>query len=176
MTVQSPSVASTPVSPSAPPVPAVQPDVQHEVRADVRVAFPQDVPVLSLSSGEEVVSDLHLDAIAPGEHHKDTVIVRYWAHEDSVVALSVECADPATASRDVHVGVFEHSRELMPFPVFSGSLLDLARRDRAFGRWTGRGDGVDHEVVYEISTSVARDAASASEPADVTLRFTATRS
>ncbi|RMI37764.1 hypothetical protein EBO15_34835 [Actinomadura harenae] len=133
------------------------------------------MPVLSLSPGGEIVSDLHVGALEPGEHHRDTVIVRYRADEDAVVALSVECADPSTASRDVHVGVFEHAGELMPFPVFSGSLLDLARRNRAFGRWTGRGDGDDHEVVYEISTSVARDAASASAPADVALHFTATR-
>jgi hypothetical protein len=133
------------------------------------------VPVLALSPGEEIATGLHLDALAPGEHHRDTLVVRYRADEDAVVALRVECADPATASRDVHVGVFEHAGALMPFPVFSGTLLDLARRNRAFGRWTGRGDGDDHEVVYEISTSLARDAVSASAPADVTLHFTATR-
>ncbi|MEV5576509.1 hypothetical protein AB0L06_41320 [Spirillospora sp. NPDC052269] len=167
MTVQTSSVPS-PITPS----PSVSPSLPSPSVPSPSVSPP---PVLSLSPGEEIISDLHLDALAPGEHHRDTVIVRYRAEEDAVVALSVECADPSTASRDVHVGVFEHAGELMPFPVFSGSLLDLARRNQAFGRWTGRGDGDDHEVVYEISTSVARDAASASAPADVMLHFTATR-
>ncbi|MFC4911622.1 hypothetical protein [Actinomadura gamaensis] len=132
------------------------------------------VPVLSLTGDAEAATSLHLDALAPGEHRMDTVVVRYRDDRDAVVALRVECADPAPASRTVHVGVFEQAGDLMPFPVFSGSLLDLARRDRPFGRWTGRGDGDDHEVVYEISTSVPRDAASASEPEDLTLHFTAT--
>ncbi|WP_026413441.1 hypothetical protein [Actinomadura oligospora] len=158
MTVQSSSVPS----PIAPPVPSPSPSVPSS-------------PVLSLSPGEEIVSDLRLDALAPGEYHRDSMIVRYRAEEDAVVSLSVECADPAGASRDVRVRVFEQAGGLMPFPVFSGSLLDLARRNRAFGRWTGRGDGDDHEVAYEISTSLARDAASASSPVDLTLRFTATR-
>ncbi|MCP2336353.1 hypothetical protein [Actinomadura rupiterrae] len=131
-------------------------------------------PVLSLAGGTEAAANLHLEGLAPGEHGVSSVVVRYRDAEDAVIGLQVECPEPGAMSRNVHVGVFEQAGGLMPFPVFSGTLLDLARRDRPFGRWTGRGDGEDHEVVYEISTSVARDAASASEPADVTFRFTAT--
>ncbi|RFU38037.1 hypothetical protein DZF91_29770 [Actinomadura logoneensis] len=173
--MSAPIVPATPSSPVPDPTATSAPAPVTPLTPAASDRQDGPAPVLALSPGEEITTDLHLDALAPGEHHRDTLVVRYRAEEDAVVALRVECADPAAASRDVRVGVFEHAGELMPFPVFSGTLLDLARRDRAFGRWTGRGDGDDHEVVYEISTSVARDAAFPSAPADVTLHFTATR-
>ncbi|MDL4775946.1 MULTISPECIES: hypothetical protein [Thermomonosporaceae] len=107
---------------------------------------------------------LHLDGLTSGERGTESVTAHYRGDADATVALYVcaaHAADGGDFAQRVRIGVFERSRDLLPFPVFTGTLADLAERDRferGVGRWTGRGDGADHEVTYEITWRAPADA------------------
>ncbi|MFI6518734.1 hypothetical protein ACIBF1_24475 [Spirillospora sp. NPDC050679] len=146
---------------------------------------------IALTDGTAATARLHLDGLAPGERGSESLTVRYRDDVDATVALYVraehahggapatghhcEAADLAhcPAARRVRVGVFERTGALLPFPVFTGTLADLVRLDgfeHGVGRWTGRGDGRDHDVTYEVTWRPSRDATGPGEaPADVEL-------
>jgi hypothetical protein len=115
-----------------------------------------------LTAGATATTRFSLGDLAPGERGTETFTVRYHGDSDAAVALYVSAhGEDGPLARRLHVGIFERSRGLLPFPVFSGTLADLARRDRferGVGRWTGRGDGADHEVGYEVSWRLPKEA------------------
>jgi hypothetical protein len=118
---------------------------------------------VALTAGATATTRFRLGDLAPGERGTETFTVRYHGDGDAAVALyaTVHGQDGPLARR-LHVGIFERPKGLLPFPVFSGTLAELAGRnrfERGVGRWTGRGDGADHEVGYEVSWRLPKEAA-----------------
>ncbi|MBO2448301.1 hypothetical protein J4573_14445 [Actinomadura barringtoniae] len=117
---------------------------------------------VALTPGATATTHFSLGDLVPGERGTETFTVRFRGDADAAVALYAAVSpDDGQLARRLHIGIFERSRGLLPFPVFSGTLADLAGRDRferGIGRWTGRGDGTDREVSYEVSWRLPKEA------------------
>jgi len=117
---------------------------------------------VALTPGATASTRFSLGDLAPGERGTETFTVCFHGDSDAAVALYASGdADDGQLARRLHIGIFERSHGLLPFPVFSGTLADLAGHDRferGVGRWTGRGDGDDHEVTYEVSWHLPKEA------------------
>jgi hypothetical protein len=110
---------------------------------------------LTLTAGSTGSARIELVDPAPGERGSETISVTYNDGDDAKIALYAGEVGASELAHRLRVRIFEsaHDRELLPFPVFSGSLADLAATDsfdRGVGRWTGLGDRRDHTVDYEI--------------------------
>jgi len=104
---------------------------------------------------------LPLHGIAPDRRGSVSVSVTFAGPADAAVAMYAQGAVTGPLAQRLRLSIFESTTALMPFPVFTGTLADFTGHtsyDDGVGRWTGRGDGQDHTVTYEVVWSLPKDA------------------
>lgn len=116
---------------------------------------------IDLTNDVTSASWLSLDGVTPGRRGAASVNVTFNGPHPAAVAMYAH--DPMTGplAQRLRLMIFESTAALMPFPVFTGTLADFTARtsyDEAIGHWTGRGDGEDHTVTYEVTWSLPKDA------------------
>jgi hypothetical protein len=119
---------------------------------------------------------LALDGIAPGRRGATSVNVTFNGHDPASVALYAHGRMAGPLAQHLRLMIFESTAALLPFPVFTGSLADFTGHTsyhEAVGRWTGRGDGKDHTVTYEVAWSLPKDAEAPDDEPKVGLVFEA---
>jgi hypothetical protein len=104
---------------------------------------------------------LPLDGIEPGKRGAVSVAVTFNGPADAGIAMYAQGDATGPLAQRLRLSIFESTANLMPFPVFSGTLAEFTGRtsyDLGVGRWTGHGDGRDHTVTYEVVWSLPKDA------------------
>jgi hypothetical protein len=104
---------------------------------------------------------LPLDGIEPGKRGAVTVAVTFNGPADADIAMYAQGDATGPLAQRLRLSIFESTANLMPFPVFNGTLADFTGHtsyDRGVGRWKGHGDGRDHTVMYEVVWSLPKDA------------------
>jgi hypothetical protein len=104
---------------------------------------------------------LPLHGVEPGRRGAVSVSVTFHGLAEAAVAMYSQGDATGPLAQRLRLSIFESTSALLPFPVFTGTLADFTGHtsyDQGLGRWTGRGDGADHTVTYEVVWSLPKDA------------------
>ena len=131
---------------------------------------------IDLTNDETADAWLSLDGIAPGRRGTASVSVTFNGPRPASVAMYANTPMTGPLAQHLRLTIFESSATLLPFPVFIGTLADFTSRvtyDESVGHWTGRGDGKDHTVTYELSWTLPENAETPDDEQKVGLVFEA---